>query len=351
MKRLLTGLMILSLLLVGCSKETPDNDTTFSTVSPVTTTTSTTTQKAPPVDLVGTWNAEMDYTASLKEMGVETDNAKVTVRCSFNDNGVYQFYAESADFVDVVRQNADALIESILDMNNSTQTVEEYLEEQELTRDTFVPVFIEYAGLADSVSAVYGTYRFDGDKLIMDDEEAMYSYDGNTLTVTSMGMTIVFTPFVEPTISITTTTAVTTAPTTPVTDSSLIGTWQGQYAMDMLGFDTQHTLMQTVTYVFNEDGTFTAKAGVPLDTINTFLDAVLEEHGKTCEEMFGADRETVIEEVLTVTVGNIDNGTYVIDGADVTLAADDFVFIATMHGDVLTVDDGGIAYPCTKIDP
>ncbi len=350
MKRLLIGLMLLSLLLVGCSKETPDDDVTLPTVSPVTTTTAATAPKAPPVDLVGTWNAEMDYTASLKEMGVEADNATVTVRCSFNDNGIYQFYAESEDFDDVVRQNTDALIKSILDMNNHTQTVEEYLEEQGLTRDTFVPVFIEYAGLADSVSAVYGTFRFDGDKLIMDDEEALYSYDGNALTVTSAGVTVVFTPFIEPTVSITTTTTA-ISPTTPVTDSSLVGTWQGQYAMDMLGFDTQHTLMQTVTYTFKEDGTFTAKAGVPLDTINAFLDAVLEEHDKTCEEMFGADRETVIEEVLTVTVGDIDNGTYLIDGADVTMVADDFLFIATMRDDVLTVDDGGIAYPCTKIEP
>ena len=341
--------LLLSLTTFGCSSQGGvDVDSSPTTVTAGSTAaTVISTEPQPPFELVGTWNAELDYAPSLEQLGVKTDAAFVTVRCTFYEDGTYQFEAQNEDFYDVIRPHTDTLIQILSDLEQPPLSAEEYLDATGLTKDSFTAYFVELAGLAEGMSAVYGTYRFEGEDLIMDDEPAEYVYDGNGVSVTSMGMTVVFTPYIPPVTQAVTTT---TAPAVTPNDTALVGTWKGEYAMDMLGFETQHKLMQTVTYVFAEDGTFTAEAGIPLDTINAFIDDVLEEHGKTCEEMFNADRQTVIDEVIAVTEGTIDNGAYIVDGTSVTMTADDFMFTAVLNGDVLTVDDGGIAYPCRKTE-
>ncbi len=136
---------------------------------------------------------------------------------------------------------------------------------------------------------------------------------------------------------------------TAATAKAIVGNWTGGYSLnDMLNFETEHTLFQSIDYTIHADGTFTGTAYIPDEEIELFLDNVMAEHGKTCEEMFGTDRATITTEVQTFSAGTIDDGTYTVNGNTITMTASGYTFQAVLTDGVLLMDDGGWTYSCTK---
>ncbi len=147
--------------------------------------------------IVGDWEAKFSMLVAMEMAGVEDldiiveyfdfDSVSYVMSFSFDEDGNYtlSMKADEDEIEEVLREGMVKLIEEELEISIADAAAEEGMTEDELVDALVEELFGDVSDMAN-FNSQRGTYKLDGDKLYMDDDEdsyATFKVDSDELTL------------------------------------------------------------------------------------------------------------------------------------------------------------------------